>query len=58
MRLRSSVLPVLAPLLLAQTDLGEIAEGLGALLVSLFMILLPGIIVLMLVKAFVKLVRM
>ena len=58
MRLRSSVLPVLAILLLAQTDLGEIAEGLGALLVSLFTILLPGIIALMLVKAFVKLVRL
>jgi len=50
---------VLAVLLLAQTNPAEeLAEGLGALLVSLFTILLPGIIALMLVKAFVKLVRM
>jgi len=32
-------------------------DSLGGLVVSLFAILLPGIVILMLVKAFVKLVR-
>jgi len=57
MRSRSSILPVLALLLLAQTGLGEVVDSLGGLVVSLFAILLPGIVILMLVKAFVKLVR-
>jgi len=54
MRSRSSL--ILSLLLLAQT-IGEVVDSLGGLVVSLFAILLPGIVILMLVKAFAKLVR-
>jgi hypothetical protein len=56
MRLRSK-LALLAGLLLAQTASSPL-DQLAGLVISLFAILIPGIVLMLVIKAFVKLVKL
>ena len=59
MRLRIELLALLSGLLLlAQTASQTALDQLAGLVISLFAILIPGIVLMLLVKAFVKLVKL
>jgi hypothetical protein len=56
MRLRSSLLALAAAPLVAQTS--SALDQLAGLVISLFAILIPGIVLMLIIKAFVKLVKL
>jgi hypothetical protein len=57
MRLRGSLLALATALLLAQTNQSAL-DQLAGLAISLFAILIPGIVIMLVIKAFVKLVKL